>query len=500
MTHDMSPARRTVQRTLEEAAHFEDIGALLGWDQEVNLPTRAAEMRAARTAFVAAESHRRTTSPEFLDALRELTAPGSTLSEPEEINLKILLKDAERDAKLPTDFVAAQSALHSKGYDTWERAKPNDDFETIAPLLEQIIEGARKEAEYVGFEGSPYNALLDTYEPFARIAEVRPVLLELAEQLAPRVRDFSSRHHHASGLGFTLTNQQQLTLCNDIVAALGFDFSAGHLGESMHPFQSSCGPYDQRMTVAFRAEDPLDGLYSALHEAGHGLYEQGLPKEYYGQPLGSAASLGWHESQSRFWENIIGRSPVFAKFLGQRLQTLFPEIDFTASDPKQLWKSRNQVSPGLVRITADEVTYNLHIVIRTLLEVDLVEGTLPVKDLPERWSDLYEQYLGIRPTRPSEGALQDPHWYCGLVGYFPTYSLGNLYSAALWDKLRADLGSVDADIESGSFGRVLGWQKSHVHQHGRRYSPEDLCVVATGQGLSAKPFLDYLDVKFGLKK
>lgn len=483
-----------VASTLREIGLLEDVGSLLGWDQEVNLPARGSEARASQIAFITAEAHRRLTNSHFISVVKELLEAKDTTDD-QRINLSLVVEDAERAARLPTEFVAAQAELQSKGYAAWEEAKPRGDFAAVAPLLEKLIAMGRREAEYVGFEGSPYNALLHSYEPHARIEAVLPVLLELASSLGPRIAALPAHGAGAAPLGFQLSVDQQRILCRKVIERIGFDFESGMLSESAHPFAETCGPHDQRLTVTFRDSDPLDALYSGLHEAGHGMYEQGLPRDFHRQPLGSSVSLGWHESQSRFWENIVGRSEPFCGFLLQEMRTLFPGLDGLPLEAGPLWRNRNLITPGLIRIQADEVTYNLHIVIRTLIEVELIEGKLKVSDLPSRWDGLYQQYLGITPTGHHEGVLQDPHWYCGLIGYFPTYTLGNLYSAMLWDKLKVECAGVEGSIASGDFLPILSWLRKSVHAHGRRFKPLDLCKVATGADFSSEAFLRYIDNK-----
>jgi carboxypeptidase Taq len=485
-----------VETTLREIGLLEDVGSLLSWDQEVNLPAHGTEARAAQIAFITAEAHRRLTDPRFISLVRELLDAKDS-SEEQRVNLALVLEDADRAAKLPTDFVSAQAELQSKGYAAWEEAKPRGDFAAVAPILAELIAMARREAEYVGFSGSQYNALLHSYEPYARIEDVLPVLLDLASSLAPRIAALPVQGADAAPLGFQLTVDQQRILCRKVIERIGFDFESGMLSESAHPFAETCGPHDQRLTVTFRESDPLDALYSGLHEAGHGLYEQGLRRDFHRQPLGTSVSLGWHESQSRFWENIVGRSEPFCAFLLQEMRTLFPGVDGLPLDAGPLWRNRNCITPGLIRIQADEVTYNLHIAIRTLIEVELVEGTLAVSDLPSRWEDLYQRYLGVAPRGHHEGVLQDPHWYCGLIGYFPTYTLGNLYSAMLWDKLKVEHTGVEGDIESGDFLPILSWLRNSVHAHGRRHRPLELCKVATGADFSSTAFLNYIDQKLG---
>ena len=482
--------------------HLQEIHALntalglLGWDQETYMPPRGLHPRAAARAHLSGLIHDQLAGDGLGGLLDELGA--LSLPEIQAASVRESRRDRDRAVKVPRDLVTELAETTTLAQQTWAQARKSDDWPSFAPLLAKVVDLKRREAEAVGYEGEPYDALLEEYEPGATAAAVEPVFTELRAGLVELMDVI-----HAAGprdddavLAREWPVAGQDRLSREVLRAMGFDFEAGRLDTSTHPFTSGTSPVDVRLTTMF---DPLDlakSLYSTIHEGGHGLYEQGLPVEHAGTPLGQACSLGIHESQSRLWENQVGRSRPFMDYLMGRLKDTFP--DRTADlNPDILYRAFNVVRPSLIRIEADEVTYNLHVLLRFELERALFRSDVEVADLPALWNERMTAYLGVTPENDSEGVLQDIHWSFGALGYFPTYTLGNIYSATMFAAASRALPDLDAKIACGDLGPLLDWLRTNVHAHGRRWTASELCRQATGTGLDCTDFLDYLRAKFG---
>ncbi len=481
---------------LEEIYRLRSISGLLGWDQQVCMPENAAEGRADQQETLEKIIHQRFTDPAFTEILEQLSGDDH-LSVDDKVNLREIKRQLDRARKLPGSFVAEQARECSLAYVAWTKARPESDFAAVSPHLERVLELARREAELVGYEGSPYNALLDNYEPGARIEEVRPTLLKLAEELKPLIQQVVSQQEELVPLAGRYPEEQQAKLCARIAADIGYDFKSGRLDKTHHPFESSVGPRDVRITTRYDTDNYISGVYTTLHETGHALYEQGLLLQHKGTPLGSAVSLGIHESQSRLWENLIGRSLEFSEYLMRILPEYFPD-EGRHITPEAIWKRVNRVTPSLIRVESDEVTYSLHVVIRMLLEEQLVTGQIKVTDLPEAWNEMYREYLGIVPVENRVGVLQDVHWYSGLIGYFPTYVLGNLYGAQMLKSAEAALPDLYTHISSGNFEALRAWLRTNVHEHGMRYHGPELIKRISGEALNSSYFTNYVKAKFNL--
>ncbi len=354
----------------------------------------------------------------------------------------------------------------------------------------------REEAQLLARDGELYDALLDQYEEGAKATEVAAMFANLRDELVSLLGDLGERGTAPAGLTWKrcISLPLQREASQWIATQIGYSFERGRLDETAHPFCTTLGPADCRILTRYMEENFASGFYSTLHEAGHGMYEQGLPDHWYSTPPGSAASLGVHESQSRLWENFIGRSQAFWQWCFPLLQQRFGAA-WNGLDWMQAFRDANRVERSLIRVEADEVTYNLHILIRFELEQELIGGQLSVADAPHAWNDRYEQYLGIKPTSDRVGILQDVHWSAGLFGYFPTYTLGNLYAAQLMDAISSQLGNVDQLVASGEFRGILQWLRDKIHVHGRCLPPAELVKQATGQSLSARPLVAYLRKK-----
>jgi carboxypeptidase Taq len=485
----------SVCRHTRQAALLDCVVALLDWDEHTMMPEAAGDYRAEQTATVSRLAHERWIDRQFGQELAEL-AQGPMVADPdaaEAVNIVRLRRYQERRARLPANLVEELTRASVLGQQAWRDARRQNDFGVLCPQLERVFSLKREQADLLGFPHTRYDALLDDYEPETLTAEVSRVLAGLREELVPLVAAVreSRRRPDASILARTFPAAAQESFGRAAAQAIGFDFTRGRLDVTIHPFCTTLGPHDCRITTRYNERHFNEAFFGILHEAGHGIYEQGLPPEQFGLPLGQAASLGVHESQSRLWENMVGRSAAFWRHYFPEAQRHFPEALGDVS-VEAFHFAVNEVRPSLVRIEADEVTYNLHILIRFELETALVAGDLAVADLPGAWAERYEKYLGIRPANDVEGVLQDIHWPSGLIGYFSTYTLGNLYAAQIMTQADADLGGLDDLLARGQFQPLRDWLRTQVHQHGQRYRGPQLVERITRRPLTHAPLIAYL--------
>ncbi|HET8656371.1 MAG TPA: carboxypeptidase M32 [Longimicrobiaceae bacterium] len=489
-----------LMRELRDASVLSSAGAVLGWDQETMLPPKGTALRADQLAAIGGLVHERFTRPEVGEWLSECEADRALTSDPRTAaNLREIRRGYDRAVKLPGSLVREIAQTTALSQQAWRQAREKSDFAAFAPWLSKMFSLSRAKAECYATDvgGSLYDALLDTYEPRASAAELDAVFSELRRKLTPLIAEIAAAGERPRPpvQRAPVPVERQRAFNRRVLGQMGFDFDAGRLDLSAHPFCEGIGPGDTRLTTRFREDDFLDALTSSMHEGGHGLYEQGLPKaEYPGQPLGEAASLGIHESQSRLWENFVGRSHAFWEWalpearrgLGEALEGVSVEDVYRAS---------NTVRPNLIRVDSDEATYNLHIMLRFDLERALLSGELKPEDLPGVWNERVRQDLGIDVPDDRRGCLQDIHWSMGLVGYFPTYTLGNLFAAQFWKAARAATPDLDDRMRRGDFSALLAWLRENIHRYGQEYTPMELCERATGSRLSAGPFIEYLEGK-----
>jgi carboxypeptidase Taq len=382
------------------------------------------------------------------------------------------------------------------GQQAWQEARQRDDFPSFRPLLEKTIELKRQQAEALGYPQCPYDALLDEYEPEELTANVARVLAKLRDALVPLVAEIqqSGRRPNTAVQHRAFPVEMQERFGREAAEAIGFDFARGRLDVTAHPFCTTLGPHDCRITTRYDERFFSAALFGILHEAGHGIYEQGLPVEQYGLPLGEAVSLGIHESQSRLWENFVARGQAFWTFFYPLAQQRFPTALGDVSRD-EFYFAMNDVRPSLIRVEADEATYNLHILVRFELERALLDGDLKPADLPGAWNEKYRHYLGIAPPNNRDGVLQDVHWSAGLIGYFPTYALGNLYAAQFFAQAKADLGDLDRALAGGDFRPLADWLRRNIHRHGQRWSAAELVQQVTGRRLTVEPLVEHLRAK-----
>jgi len=468
---------------------------LLEWDQETCMPKKGVELRSREVAALAGVIHERETDGRLGELLEQLT--GAELEPGPAANLRDIRRSVDRARKVPAALVKQIAEVGSKAMEAWARARQQSDFEAFAPLLTRMVELKREQAGCLTTAGAPlYDALLDEFEEGATVTETGSLLAALRDRLVPlaqKIRESSVTPDEGVVQGhFPLALQQRL--CREVAAALGFDFEGGRLDVSAHPF--TCGTLgDTRITTRYDEGDLRPALFALVHEAGHGMYEQGLHPEHLGTPLGMYCSMGLHESQSRLWENAVGRSRAFCQHLFAKANEIFP--DGLKGDAEALYRAVNVSRSSLIRVEADEVTYNLHIVIRFEIERDLISGALEVADLPATWNGKYEALLGITPPDDAQGCLQDVHWAWGLFGYFPTYTLGNLYAAQFYARASQDIDDLDGKLAAGETAALLQWLREKIHRQGRLLQPAALVEQVCGTLPSAEPFMEYLETKYG---
>ena len=472
---------------------------LLAWDEETYIPSGGIEHRSNQLALLAGLIHDRATDPSIGDLLGELEE-SSLVQDPESpaaVNVRELRREYDRQTRIPRRLVEEMARTTALAHQEWIDARRNAEFSRFRPWLEKIIALKRSEAEAVGYAEVPYDAMLDEYEPGATSRTVARLFDELRRELVPLVAAIGGapRRPKAGVLQRDFPVDRQRVFAETVAAAVGFDFEHGRLDTSVHPFCTGIGPGDCRITARFNASNFCDGLFTILHEVGHALYEQGLAPEHYGTPMGDTASLGVHESQSRLWENRVGRSRPFWEYLFPRAHEVFHDaLHDVALD--EFYFAINNVAPSLNRVKADEVTYNLHVVARFELERALIAGDLQVADVPEAWNQAYQRYLGITPSNDAEGCLQDSHWSGGLIGYFPTYTLGDVFGAQLFAKANDELGDLAAAFRAGEFSVLLDWLRAKVHRQGRRYRGETLIERVTGSPPDYRPLIQGLRRKY----
>ena len=472
------------------------IGGLLGWDQEVLMPPKAAKLRAEQLSWVSKTGHEKLTHPRIGELLNILEQE-ENLNETQKGNIRLTRDSYNKATKLPTEFVAEMAKHKSKSQISWTEARAKNDFSLFRDDLVKMVEMSRKKADYLGFQEVRYDALLDLYESGLTVSKVDPLFAELRNNVAPLVKKVveNGKIPEMSWVHDNNWNKEgQEKLSQSISESIGFDFSAGRRDASTHPFCGGPNPDDVRWTTRYDESDPFGSLYGSMHETGHGLYEQGRPRDLDFQPAGSANGLGIHESQSRLWENQVGRSKEFCEWALPLWKKYFPKQMENVS-AEDLWRSVNFIEPSLIRVEADEATYNLHIMIRYEIEKMLIAGEIEVDDLPDIWDDMYEEYLGIRAPNRTLGVLQDIHWSFGAFGYFPTYTLGNLYSAQLLTAARKKLPNHDEDMRAGNFTPLLQWMRENVHVRGSIVTPAELIEEATGHPPSPDDFVEYLREK-----
>ncbi len=486
------PAFETLKTKLAEIHDLTKAEALLAWDQQTIMPPRGADARAHQLGTIGKLAHQSFVSDEIGTLLEELRPYEESLDRDsfEASLIRVARRDFEKSVRVPPELSAEITRTGSRAFEVWVEARANSDFETFRPWLEQLVELKHRYVECFPEADESYDTLLDDYEQGMKTAQVRSIFARLKEVLVPLVDAAASGATPPVTGTFPAEKQRRLSL--EIVRRFGFDDTAWRLDTAPHPFAQSLATSDIRITTR-EPEHSLDGLFAAMHECGHGLYEHGVDPVYERTLLARGASLGLHESQSRLWENLVGRSRPFWSWFYPRLQEVFPrELD--PVDEETWFRSINDISPGLIRIDADEASYNLHIILRFELEQQIMEG-LDLRELPDVWNETMDRYLGVDVPDDAHGVLQDVHWSRGGFGYFPTYSLGNVYSVQIWERLRDDVDDVDEQIARGEFGAIREWLRENLHRHGRKYLPAEMLERVVGGPVDPEPYLRYLQGK-----
>lgn len=487
-------------RRIKEQALLASCSSLLSWDEETFMPRGGVEHRGNQMALLAGMHHQMATAPhigELLDVIEASEVISDPYAAPA-VNVRAVRRSFNRHARLPRELVEELARVTSFAQQEWVAARHNSDYGRYCPWLEKVVRLKREEAEALGYASAPYDAMLEEYEPGLSTQELTALFSSLRKKLTPLVERIrgSKRRADVSILRRNYPIERQEAFCRCVSEAVGFDFERGRLDTTTHPFFSPIGPGDCRITTRYELTDFNVGFFSMLHEVGHGLYEQGLDPEQHGTPMGEAASLSMHESQARLWENTVGRSLAFWKHFFPLARKTFPEALGDVS-VEAFHFATNHVEPSLNRVQADQATYNLHILVRFEIEQALMSGDLRSADVPTAWNEKYRRYLGVMPANDREGCLQDGHWSGGLMGYFPTYTLGNILCAQLYAQVTKELGDLSGKFEQGRFDDLLNWLSERVFQHGRRYSSKELIQHLTGAAPDHRCLVKALERKYG---
>ncbi|MCH9703389.1 MAG: carboxypeptidase M32 [Chlamydiae bacterium] len=469
-------------------ARFEGVQHLLEWDQETYMPKGSAQSRADQIEQMASLIHKEKTDPRFVERLNEIDV--KSLEPWQQAAVREWREDLRKALALPNDFVKAFAKLSAESLVAWQSARKESDFKSFAPYLSQIFEMCREQAELLCYEESPYDALMDLYEPGMTVSKIAPLFKTLGDEISallPQIPEVDN-----SCLNRQFDEKRQLDFGNLLLEAMGYNLECGRLDLSAHPFSTSMHPTDSRVTTRMTEHSFFDHLSAVLHEGGHGLYEMQLDKERFGTPIGEARSLGIHESQSRTWETFVGQSRPFWEHFFPLLKKSY-DLDL---DLDTFYRAINRVKPSFIRVEADEVTYCLHVILRFELERALIEGDLQVADLPAAWNEKMKKLLGVVPQTDLQGCLQDIHWSMGAVGYFPTYALGTVYAAQFFEAMTKQFPNWEQRLAKGELHFIRDWQKEKIHKWGRTYSSAELVTAATGRDLEATPYLTYLKGKY----
>lgn len=469
--------------------------SVLYWDMRVGMPKKGINFRSDVLGYLSTEAYKMQTSDKvkefitYFEGSQDLDKVTSSMVEK-------VKKEYDRNKKIPEDRFKEYVILTSQAEDKWTQAKNEKNFEIFKPYLEKIVEMNKEFLNYWGYEGNKYNTLLDFYEPGMTVEKLDKVFGELKDAIIEILDKIKVSNYTPDDSFFkgNYSKESQEALGKEVLKAIGYDFDAGRLDETMHPFTIEFCNKDVRITTNYHEDDIRPSLFSCIHEGGHAIYEQNIPDELNGTTLGTGVSMGIHESQSRFYENIIGRSKEFWKYFYTKLIKIYPNFENISLE--DFYKGINIVKPSLIRVEADELTYSLHIIIRYEIEKMLINDEIKVEDLPMVWKAKYKEYLGIEPENDSEGVLQDIHWAGGSFGYFPSYALGNLYGAQFFNKMKKDIKDVNEKVEKGELNVVKEWLKENIHKHGSIYKPSEILKMATGEELTAKYFIEYLKEKY----
>ena len=492
----MSEKLNQLKEILGEVSDLNHAASVLDWDQQVNMPPGGGEARGQHLATLGKISHQKATSDEVGKLLEDLKQEFSDSDSDDGALVRVAARNFDKAMRVPAEFVAEQAVVTTASFEAWVKAKKKSDFSIFLPHLEKVMELMRKYVSYFPPADHPYDVLLDDYEPGMKTVEVKDIFDEVRTQQVKLIKAIrSAKQVKADFLHKKYNEKKVWDFSETIISRFGYDFSRGRQDKAAHPFETSFSVNDVRITNRYESENPLATLFSGMHESGHAMYEQGINPAYERTPLANGVSSAVHESQSRMWENLVGRSLPFWEHFFPELKKVFPsQLDGVSA--KSFYKAVNKVEPSLIRVNADEATYNLHIMLRLELEIGMIEGNIDLKNLPEIWNTKMQEYVGITPPDDAHGVLQDIHWSAGLFGYFPTYALGNLVSAQLWEKINKDIRGLDDQIRSGKFDSLLNWLREKIHIHGHKYDPQDLIQKVTGSKINSAAYVRYLTKKY----
>ena len=492
----MSEKLNQLKEILGEVSDLNHAASVLDWDQQVNMPPGGGEARGQHLATLGKISHQKATSDEVGKLLEDLKQEFSDSDSDDGALVRVAARNFDKAMRVPAEFVAEQAVVTTASFEAWVKAKKKSDFSIFLPHLEKVMELMRKYVSYFPPADHPYDVLLDDYEPGMKTVEVKEIFDEVRTQQVKLIKAIrSTKQVKADFLHKKYNEKKVWDFSETIISRFGYDFSRGRQDKAAHPFETSFSVNDVRITNRYESENPLATLFSGMHESGHAMYEQGINPAYERTPLANGVSSAVHESQSRMWENLVGRSLPFWEHFFPELKKVFPsQLDGVSA--KSFYKAVNKVEPSLIRVNADEATYNLHIMLRLELEIGMIEGNIDLKNLPEIWNTKMQEYVGITPPDDAHGVLQDIHWSAGLFGYFPTYALGNLVSAQLWEKINKDIRGLDDQIRSGKFDSLLNWLREKIHIHGHKYDPQDLIQNVTGSKINSAAYVRYLTKKY----
>ena len=482
-----------IKRYQRELTLLNQTNSLLDWDQQTYMPRDGVASRADQKALISSLTHARITSDELFGSVKRLKR--IHLSGSNKIMVDKLFTQILRHRKLPKEFVEELSKRTSLAFSAWENAKTQNHFDVFAPHLEKIVQLKRKQAQYINLSGHPYNGLMDEFEEGMTVEKIKPAFDELKKQLLALLAMIEKSGCYKSqklkSPGHSVQRDVQMQMCRDVIERIGLDKEKSRIDFSAHPFTTTIGIHDVRITTNIRPNSWF-AFESTIHEAGHALYELNMPEKFAYTVLREAPSYGLHESQSRFWENMIGKSKPFWKYYSRK----YNGKDKLNLDFDQLYREINRITPGLIRVESDEIHYCLHIILRFELETGLIEGSVKVKDLPDIWNRKMKEMIGVVPKNNTEGVLQDVHWSCGLFGYFPSYALGSIYAAQIYDTIKRDIPDMEKNISRGDFGIVRKWLLEHIHGYGATYSADDLIRKICGERLNPRVYINYLTRKY----
>lgn len=492
----MSETLEQLKEILGEVSDINHAASVLEWDEQVSMPPGGSEARGRQLATLGKIAHEKATSEEVGKLLDKLKSEFSGSDSDEAALVRVAARNYDKTMRVPASFVAERAVAASKAFEAWVEAKSKSDFSIFRPHLEKVVELVQRYVSFFPPADHPYDVLLDDFEPGMKTAEVQEIFANLRPKQVDLLKRIAQVKQVKDDFLHKKYNEKKLwDFSEKIIAEFGYDFSRGRQDKAPHPFETTFSVDDVRITNRYEADNPIATLFSAMHESGHAMYEQGVNPAYERTPLESGTSLAVHESQSRMWENLVGRSlPFWEHFYPEFKKVFASQLDGVSV--KAFHKGINKVEPSLIRVNADEATYNMHIMLRLELEIGMVDGSIAVKDLPEIWNAKMQDYLGITPPNDAKGVLQDVHWSGGMIGYFSTYALGNIISAQLWEQINKDIHDLDEQIRKGEFSTLLGWLREKIHVHGHKYDPQDLMQRVTGSKIDSAAYVRYLTKKY----